>query len=169
MIQNGKLVPHRSGAYLQAMPVDKVTGLAAIPFKDAEERGALKIDFLNLNFYEHFNSREEMLELLKLEPDWNLLMIPSVVEELSQVKNSYDLIQQVKPKSVLELADCLALIRPKKRFMLDKYLENPERIRPLLYGKEEGGDGYGFKKAHAIAYAMMIVLQLHFIKAGLKV
>ena len=80
----------------------------------------------------------------------------------------YDLIEQVKPTSILELADCLALIRPQKRFMLKKYLENPAKIREQLYKSESWSDGYAFKKAHAIAYAMVIVLQLHLIKGGIK-
>ena len=124
------------------------------------------MDFLHLHVYDHFTSREEIRELLKHDPDWDLLKIPSVVDKLFQLSKHFDLIQQVQPKSVVQLADCLALIRPQKRFILKYYLQDPVRYRHDLYAQDEG-TGYGFKKAHAIAYALVIVLQLHLIKAGI--
>ena len=165
--KDGKLTPHPCGVYFQGVPTDPLTGLAAVPYEQAEDLGCFKIDFLHLHVYDHFTSREEIKELLKHDPDWSMLSIPSVVAQLFQVSKHYDLISQVKPRSILEVADCLALIRPQKRFMMKKYLENPKKIRAELY-KHEAGDGYAFKKAHAIAYAMVIVLQLHLIKGGIK-
>ena len=49
MIRNGELVPHPCGAYFQAVPVDALTGLCAIPYEPAEELGCFKVDFLHLN------------------------------------------------------------------------------------------------------------------------
>lgn len=162
-----KLTPHPCGVYFQAVPQDPFTGLAAIPYAEAETLGCFKLDFLHLHVYDHFSSREEIRELLKHDPDWELLKIPSVVEQLFQLSRHHDLIQQIQPKSVLALADCLALIRPQKRFMLKYYLIDPVKTRIDLY-KQEHTEGYGFKKAHAIAYALVIVLQLHLIKGGIK-
>ena len=150
--------------YFQSVPTDPFTGLSAIPYKEAEKLGCFKIDFLHVNVYDNFSSREEIRELLKYDPDWKLLEIPSVVASLFQISKHYELINQVKPTSVIELADCLALIRPQKRYVLKKYLENREKYRAELYKKDANGDGYAFKKAHAIAYALVIVLQLHLIK-----
>lgn len=161
-----KLTSHPCGLYFQDMPTDPITGLAAIPYDQAEALGYFKIDILHVNIYDHFSSREEIKELLRYEPDWGLLSIPSVVAQLFQVSKHYDLIDQVKPSSILELADCLALIRPAKRFMLKKYLEDRKKIRPELY-KLDNGDGYAFKRGHAISYAMVIILQLHLIKGGI--
>jgi len=165
--KNGKLTPHPCGVYFQDVPTDPITKLAAVPYEQAEELGCFKVDFLHLHVYDHFTSREEIVELLKHDPDWSLLNIPSVVGQLFHLSKHFDLIAQIKPRSVLEIADCLSLIRPQKRFMLKKYLENPLKIRAELY-KHEAGDGYAFKKAHAIAYALVIVLQLHLIKGGIK-
>lgn len=167
MVRNdSELAPHPCGAYFQTVPKDPLTGLAAIPYERAEELGALKVDFLNLTALEAFDSRSEMLELLELEPDWTLLRIPSVVAKLFQVHAQFEILNKIKPTSILELADCLALIRPQKRYLLDKYLQDSVRWRKDLYSKG-GGEGYGFKKAHAISYAMIIVLQLHLSKADL--
>lgn len=166
MIQQDQLKPHPCGAYFQSIPVDPLTGLAAIPYERAEELGAFKIDFLNLTALDAFSSRDEMLELLEIDPDWTLLRIPSAVGKLFQIHSQFEIVDKVRPRSVLTLADCLALIRPQKRYLLEKYLQDPDRWRKDLYSAGQG-EGYGFKKAHAISYAMIIVLQLHLMKAGL--
>jgi DNA polymerase III alpha subunit len=164
-----KLTPHPCGVYFQDIAQDPFTKLSAVPYELAEALGYFKIDFLHLRVYDFFSSREEIKELIKHDPDWSLLTIPSVVKSLFQLSKHADLLAQVKPRSILELADCLALIRPQKRYILKNYLTNPEKYRHELYKSEPGSDGYGFKKAHACAYSLVIVLQLHLIKAGIKI
>jgi hypothetical protein len=167
LLKDKKLLPHPCGVYFQEVPTDPLTGLSAVPYAEAEHLGCFKIDFLHLHVYDHFSSREEIKELLKYPPDWDLLKIPSVVDQLFQLSKHYDLLQQVQPRSITELADCLALIRPQKRFILKYYLQDAARYRPELY-KQDADGGYGFKKAHAIAYALVVVLQLHLIKGGIS-
>jgi DNA polymerase III alpha subunit len=168
MLNGSSLTPHPCGVYFQDVPKDPLSGLSAIPFKTAEELGYFKLDFLHVNVYDHFTSHDEIKELIKHDPDWNLLSIPSVVSGLFQISKHYDLISELKPRSIIELADCLALIRPQKRYLLKYYREDREKTREFLYKKEIGTEGYAFKKAHAIAYALVIVLQLHLVKAGIK-
>ncbi len=165
MVKDNQLVKHPAGAYLQPIPVDKVTGLAAIPYEQAEEMGYFKVDFLHLSLLDFFDSKDQIRTLLKQEPDWSLLEDSGVVEKLFQIHRHFELISQVKPRSVQELADCIALIRPGKRAMVQAYLKNREAVRELLYKKPD--EGYYFKKSHAIAYAMTIVLQLHLVKGGI--
>ena len=43
---------HNSGVYLQPIPFDPVSGLSSIEYKEAEERGYFKLDFLNNSLYE---------------------------------------------------------------------------------------------------------------------
>lgn len=166
MYKDKKLTPHPCGIYFQDVPVDPITGLAAVPYEQAERLGCFKVDFLHLHVYDHFSSSEEIRELIKHDPDWTLLEIPSVVKQLFQISKHFDIVSQVRPVSVLQVADVLALIRPQKRFMLNFYLSNPIKARKELYRLEEGS-GYSFKKAHAIAYSLVIVLQLHLIKGGI--
>ena len=167
LYKDKKLSPHPCGLYFQAVPTDPLTGLSAIPYQKAEELGCFKIDFLHVHVYDHFTSREEIKELLKHEPDWDLLRIPSVVAQLFQISKQFELCEQVKPRSILELADTIALIRPQKRYLLQYYLEDRNKTREFLY-KKEPGEGYAFKKAHACAYSLVICLQLHLIKGGIK-
>lgn len=166
MFRDKKLLPHPCGVYFQDVPVDPVTKLSAVEYATAENLGCFKIDFLHVSVYDHFTSRQEIKELLEHDPDWDLLKHPSVVGQLFQLSKHFDLIQQVRPESIEELADLMSLIRPQKRFMLRYYLENPIQARPDLYRAD--GDGYAFKKAHAVAYALVVVLQLHLIKGGIK-
>lgn len=157
------ITPHPCGVYAQPIPVDHISGLAAMPYDFAELVGYNKIDFLHLAVYDHFLSREEILELDKKEPKWELLTKASVCPKLFQVAKHHSLLVKVKPKSVLELADVLALIRPAKRHYEDLYIEHREKIRPLLFLKD-AAEAYAFKKSHAISYAKVICLQLHLIE-----
>jgi len=163
MVKDNDLAKHPAGAYFQQIYKDKITGLAAIPYEEAEALGYFKIDFLHLSILNYFESKDEIRHLLKIEPDWSLLESAAVVGKLFQLHKHYDLVSQVKPKSVEEIADCIALIRPGKRKLMTSYLRNKKKTREFLYRREEN-EQYSFKKSHAIAYALTIVLQLHLIR-----
>lgn len=164
VISNGRMRPHPCGVYPQNIPQDPVTKLAAIPYSTAEDLGYLKIDMLHLNIYAGLKSHDEVVEMANTEPDWSLLRIERNVEKLFQLSKHYKLISTVQPTSLIELADCMALIRPGKAQLLPIYIRNREEARKALYFKDD--TGYTFKKAHAIAYALVVVVQLNLIEAG---
>ena len=164
ILKDEKLMAHPCGVYPQAMAADPVTGLAAIPYEEAEDIGYLKVDFLHLNVYSHFKSRAEIEELLRKDPDWTLLRLPSTHEKLFQLSKHGELLMKLKPKSVLELADVMALIRPGKKQFIGLYEKEREAARRILYAKDE--TGYSFKKSHALAYSYVVWLQLHLIEQG---
>jgi hypothetical protein len=164
MVKNNDLVKHPCGHYFQTMPIDKHTGLAAIPYEEAEVLGFFKIDFLHLgSVLDHFKSKAQIRALINEEPDWTLLLNEDVVSKLFQIHRNHKLLSKVRPRSVQELADCIALIRPGKKHLVDTYLSNKEGTRKLLYARS---DEYYFKRSHAISYALTIVLQLHLIDLG---
>lgn len=164
MVENKELKKHLVGAYFQNIPVDSFTKLSAIPYKQAEEFGYFKIDFLHLNLLNTFESKDEIKEILKRKINWKLFQDKSIVSRLFHLANSFDIVDKVKPNSILELADILALIRPNKRLLLDKYLRNRVEVRKALYQKNDPSD---LRKAHAIAYALNVVLQLHLIEGNI--
>lgn len=166
MVQSNNLVKHPCGVYFQTIPVDRMTGLSAIPYKPAEELGFFKVDFLHLSILDFFGSKEEIRTLIKTEPNWDLLCVPSVVPKLFQLHKNADLLFSIKPRSVQELADCIALIRPNKRHMVGEYIANREKVRPSLY-RQGNEDKSAFRRGHAISYALTIVLQLHLIQGGI--
>jgi DNA polymerase III alpha subunit len=165
IVKNGEMGPHPCGYYPQNIPADQITKLSAVPYGDAEELGYMKIDFLHLGVYDYFETREEIDALLEEEPDWGLLLIPSEQVKLFQLAKHGDILTAVKPKCIEELADVLALIRPGKKQLVKLYHSQRDATRRILYAKDESG--YSFKKSHAIAYALVIVLQLHLISAGI--
>lgn len=166
MVKDNQLVKHPAGVYFQPIPVDPITRLAAIPYEQAEEIGYFKVDFLHLSLLDCFETKNQIRMLLNQEPDWSLLEDKSVVERLFQIHKHFELISQIKPRSVQELADCIAIIRPSKRQFLYAYLKDQEKVRPFLYRKNNE-DKSSFKMGHAISYALNVVLQLHLIKAGI--
>jgi len=165
-VQDGRLVKHNVGIYFQHIPKDHQTGLSAIPYKEAEQIGYFKIDFLHLNVLDYFESKDEIKQLLEIDPDWSLLADENVVKKLFQIHNYHNIVSRIMPKSVSELAECIALIRPAKKHLIDAYMKDPNAVRQELWKKPDDGKYY-FKKPHAVAYAMTIVLQLHLIKGGI--
>lgn len=167
MLQQGELLKHPCGVYFQKIPIDPITGLAAIPYEPAEELGYFKIDFLHLSVLDYFENKNEIKTLLKTEPDWTLLQDPTAVSKLFQLHKHADLLLQVKPQSIQEIADCIALIRPSKKHLIGSYMRNKEETRKELYARPTTPNAMWFKKPHAVAYAMTITLQLHLIKGNI--
>lgn len=156
---------HKSGIHFDNIPVDPVSGYASIAYKEAERLGYQKVDILSQSAYEHVRDREHLKELMAREPDWSLLLVPEIVEQLSQIKKHIALLQVWKPSSIDELAIFIAMIRPGKRQCQSMNSWN-EVLATVWDYSTIGLDGEGnklryFKKPHAYAYSHMIVVQLN--------
>jgi hypothetical protein len=143
--------------YLQPIPFDQLTGLSSIDYKEAEDRGYFKLDFLNNSAYTGIKDEAHLQKLLNEEPIWDLLQHGDVVSKLAHIHQYIDILNILKPTSVDGLAEVLAIIRPAKRYLLN---ESKENIKNEVWTKPTDGSYY-FKKAHAIAYAVSIVVQLN--------
>lgn len=166
MLEKNDIKPHPVGYYLQNIPQDKITNLAAIPYDKAEDFGYIKIDILNLHLLEVFESREEIKAICQMQPDWSLLQKEDIVKKLFHIKNHFHVVSKCHPKSVDDLADVLAIIRPNKIQLLDKYLKDKKTIRPILYHKHADSD---LRKSHAYAYALNIIIQMNLLKLGIEI
>ena len=100
---------------------------------------------------------------MNAEPLWELLLDDSFTDLLFHVNGHGNLLRQMKPTSIEELAMCLALIRPAKRYLVGKTWTE---IGQEIWTKPTNDDYY-FKKAHAVAYAQAIVVQMNLICDGL--
>lgn len=149
-----KVLPHPSGVYIQQVPVDMMTGNAAIDYKDGDEANLLKVDILTNTSYDIFSNKADLLSAIDEEPDWSLLSRRDVVSKLPHIGAHYDLISSIEPRSIIELADCLALIRPGKLHLVDDYRTDTAGVRRTLYKRPK--TGVYFKKSHAVSYAVMI-------------
>jgi len=153
---------HNTGVYCQPIPVNPLTGCASIDYKTAEARGYFKIDFLNVSAYNGVKNEEHLVRLLNAEPLWDLLGEKEVCDQLFHVNGYHDLVKRLQPRSVVELAMFLALLRPGKKHLIPVCeKEGFEAIKDEIWIKTD--DAYFFKKSHAISYASVIVVQLNFI------
>ncbi len=150
---------HNTGVYFTSIPRDARTNISTIDYKEAEDRGYFKVDFLNVGIYEGVKNEEHLTQLMNQEPLWDLLQDDSFTDLLFHVNGHGYLMKQMKPSSIEELAMCLALIRPAKRHLVGKTWTE---IGQEIWTKPENGE-YFFKKAHAVAYAQAVVVQMNMI------
>ena len=156
---------HNTGVYCTSIPYNPLTGLSTIDYKEAEERGYFKIDFLNVSIYKGVRDDAHLKQLMETEPLWDLLEQDDFVNLLFHVNGHGSILREMKPTTVEQLAAVLALIRPAKRYLTG---QDWKKVEEEVWVKPEG-DEYYFKKAHAVAYAMAIVVQMNLICEGLSV
>lgn len=156
---DGKLVKHNTGVYMHPVPVNAETGLCAVPYNEAEDRGYFKIDFLNVSLYKGVRDEDHLNALMNQTPVWALLEQDEFTDMLFHVNGHGDILRQMKPRCVQELAAVLAMIRPAKRYLIGK---DWTTVMAEVWTKPEN-DEYFFKKSHATAYAMAIVVQMNLI------
>lgn len=157
-VEKGELKKHNVGVYFQAIPQDPLTGFASIEYKEAEERGYFKLDMLNLTIYKQVRDEDHLNRLLEQEPLWDMLEEQSVVDQLFHISGHYDVVSKMKPRSIMQLAMVLAMIRPAKRFLIGK---SWEEVEAEIWTTPEDPDAYYFKKAHALSYAHVLVVQMN--------
>jgi hypothetical protein len=83
IVRDGKLVRHNTGVYVTDIPQDPFTGTATIDYNDAEARGYVKLDFLNVGLYNQVRNEQHLLELMNQEPDWAKLYEREFCEQLT--------------------------------------------------------------------------------------
>ena len=157
--ESDKSMKHNTGVYFHEVPVDAETGLCAIDYESAERENYFKIDFLNVSIYKGIRNEEHLEQLMNTEPLWDLLEQDDFANLLFHVNGHGSILRQMKPTSVEQLAAVLAMIRPAKRHLIGK---DWKTVLEEVWQKPEGEEYY-FKKSHATAYAVAIVVQMNLI------
>ena len=150
---------HNTGVYATEIPHNPVDNISTIEHKTAEERGYFKLDFLNVSIYQDVKNEQHLIELMERTPLWQLLEHKDFVDKVFHLSGHDTLLKQLKPTSVQQLAATLAIIRPAKRHLANKTWEE---INKDVWVKPTNGD-YFFKKAHAFAYAMSVIVHMNLI------
>jgi hypothetical protein len=151
---------HNTGIYCHAIPVNPLTGQASIDYKTAEARGYFKIDFLNVGIYNGVKNEADLERLLDTEPLWELLGEKAICDQLFHVNGYHELLAQLKPACILDLAKVLAMIRPAKKHLIPVCKQHGfAAIDDEIWTKTE--DTYYFKKSHSVGYATAIIVQLN--------
>lgn len=156
-IDQEQIKPHPSGIYVQNIPHDPITSYATIDYKSAEDRGYFKIDFLNVSVYQLVRDEHHLNQLINQEPIWELLEHDDFTKQLFHVSDYGTILQKMRPKTVEQLAMVLAMIRPSKRYLLNRPWNE---IAKEIWIPPNNGEYY-FKKSHAHSYAVLIVVQMN--------
>lgn len=158
-IDSNNLVKHNTGIYFHSVPLNAEKNICSLPYNLAEKQGYFKIDFLNVSIYKGVRDETHLIDLMNKEPLWDLLEQEDFVNLLFHINGHSDICRQLKPRTVEELAAVLAVIRPAKRHLLNYPME--EILKQVWI--KPSNNGYYFKKSHATAYAIAIVVQMNLI------
>ena len=154
----GQVRRHNSGVYVTNIPHDTVNGCAAIDYEQAEQRGYFKIDFLNMNVYKLVKSPDHYQEMLAAAPPWyRLWQDTNWSKQLVHVGNYTDLLKNMRPATIPQMAAFISIIRPGKA-----HLQN-QLWKDVFATVWDGNDsqGYTFKKSHSLSYAMLVALHMN--------
>lgn len=155
-IINDEIKKHTNGVYFCNIPVDPGTQLPTIDYKEAEERGYVKIDFLNLSIYKDIKNEKHLNKLLDKEPIWELLEEEEFVKQLLHLHDHFHtVVKHMPPKNINQLAMVLAMRLPSKKYLVGESWEKVEK--EIWVPTNE----YYFKKSHAIAYAHAVVVHMN--------
>ena len=175
MDQKNNLVKHNSGLYFQNIPVDPITGLAAFPYDIAEQLGYYKIDMIPYHIYNGVKNEKHLIQLLAVaEGDkfpWQWFQEDRFYTnsdpqmQITQLAKHKYLCEKYPPKSVNDLATLIALIRPRKKYLIG---QDWDLIKQVVWEKIEDEDGYFFKKSHAVAFALAILVHMQLLDKELK-
>jgi hypothetical protein len=157
--RDGRLIRHNTGIYATRIPTDPFTGIASIDHHDAEDRGYIKLDFLNVSLYQRVTSEQHLNLLMTQEPEWDRLYDPEFCAQLIHIGNHYDTLIKMPEavNSITRMAMFMAVIRPAKRHLIGaKWAE----VAKTVWDKPTDG-AYAFKKAHSISYSHLVVVNMN--------
>lgn len=164
IIKDNKITRHNTGLYATDIPTDPFLGCASLDYNVAEDRGYMKLDFLNVNLYKQVRNEAHLIELMR-EPDWTKLYDPAICAQLIHVNNHYDtLLKMPEPVDTIpRLAMFLAVIRPAKRHLIGRTWKE---VAKDVWTKVDGE--YAFKKSHSIAYSQLVVVNMNLLEESLR-
>ena len=151
---------HNTGVYVTEVPYDAIHDMANIDYADAEDRGYLKLDLLNVHVYSQIQSEMELIDLM-VDPNWKLLRNQEFVSKLVHLSNHYNsMLKMPEPvDSIPRLAMMLAIIRPAKKHLIG---QTWKEVKESVWEKND--EGYSFKKAHAIGYAWLVAVHMNLLE-----
>jgi hypothetical protein len=161
-IRNTQRMRHPCGVYFHDVPVDPLDGMAVWDHNTTAAKGYFKVDFLNNTVYRGVRDETHLIELLATQPPWDAFNEPTIVGNLVHIHNYFDIVQKIRPRSIVDLAVCIALPRPGKRHLIGR--SRAEIDREIWRPTSE----FYFKKPHAISFGALIVVQLNLMVESTK-
>ena len=161
----GQVRRHNSGVYVTDIPRDPINGCAAIDYEQAEQRGYFKIDLLNMSVYQLVKNPAHYQEMLSAAPPWDRLWQDTAwARQLVHVGNYADLLSNMRPSTIPQMAAFISIIRPGKAHLQNQAWTN------VFASVWDGDDsqGYTFKKSHSLSYAMLVVLHMNLLNQDVE-
>jgi len=154
-----KLRKHPTGIYVTKIPYDPINDWSSLNYHEAENRGYLKLDLLNVWIYKFVRDEDHLSELMK-EPNWANLKNKEYFSKLIHIGNHYDVMIKMPQEinSIPRMAMFLSVIRPGKRQLIGQPWNE---VAKTVWLREN--DVYAFKKSHSIAYAHLVVVHMNLI------
>lgn len=151
---------HPTGIYVTEIPYDPIHDWCALDYNQAESRGYVKLDLLNVWVYKHVKN-ESHLEILMREPNWDRLNDKAFFSKLIHISDHYDVMKQMSEpiNSIPRMAMFLSVMRPGKKHLIGK---SWSEIAKTVWQRD--GNAYSFKKSHAIAYANLVVVNMNLLE-----
>lgn len=154
--RNKNLERHNTGIYFHAVPIDPITKICSLPYDLAEARGFYKIDCLNVHVYEKIKDEQHLIKLMNQHIDYSIFDYEEFTKDIIHLGNHANLVSQLKPRSISDIAMILALIRPGKKHLIDTCKKfGFSSIKDEIWTDSNTGS-YIFKKSHAFSYAMLV-------------
>lgn len=150
---------HNTGIYPTEIPHNPVDNCATINYKEADQRGYFKLDFLNVSIYQDVRDEAHLDHLVNTEPLWDLLWNQEFSDLVFHLNGHSKILQKLRPKNVEQLAATLAVIRPAKRHLLNA---DWDTILKEVWIKPDNDDYY-FKKSHSFSYAFAVIVHMNLI------
>ncbi len=152
-------VKHNTGVYVTEIPIDPFTGSASLDHKVAEDRGYIKLDFLNVGIYSQVQSEQHLQTLMDREPAWEQLYDPDFCSQLIHIGNHYDTLIKMPEavNTIGRMAMFLAVIRPGKRHLIG---QTWREVAKSVWDRPDD-EAYYFKKSHSVAYAHLVVVHMN--------
>ena len=152
---------HATGIYITDIPYDPVNDMASIDYATADKRGYFKLDLLNVHVYSQVRDEQHLHRLMNTDPNWDMLTDYNRMNSLIHLSNHYRSIKNLPEpiNTIPRLAMFLALIRPAKKHLIGLPWKE---VSKTIWDK--GDDGYTFKKAHAVAYAHLVVVHMNLLE-----
>ena len=159
IIKDNNHSQHNTGVYFTEIPKNPLTGIASIDYHTAEDRGYLKLDFLNVNLYSRVTDEKHLEHLMTSEPPWEKLYEREFCENLIHIGNHYDTLCKMPEavNSIPRMAMFLSVISPAKRHLIGQKWSD---VAKTVWQKP-ADDSYYFKKSHAIAYANLVAVNIN--------
>jgi hypothetical protein len=159
LTDRGQLAQHNTGVYVTEIPKDLTSNRSTIDYKQAESRGYIKLDFLNVGLYQQVKSEQHLNELLDKEPPWHRLYEAEFCSQLIHIGNHYDTLIKMPEavNSIPRLAMFLAVIRPAKRHLIGLPWNE---VAKTVWTKPDD-NSYYFKKSHSVSYAHLVVVNMN--------